>query len=581
MDTPFKLKVIFNNYGTDKEENLKVYSNIQEINFQDKNSTIKIKEYTPFKLSIENEGHKLYFDLFDLISDNRLQYDNKGHKYLENNKVTIVNSSESINSVIVPGYYHLKIVGEEVFHTVIEIVPKDFGDAEWKLLLDELLLENEALVKSLRNKTNSQLINTKTFNSDFISKLNYINSNYYSLINALNLIKENPKSVLAKEYRWIDKNMSPPTDELTISMHMKKPNKSDFLYSPKRKLQYDNNDNRWLKQSLFSLTKFLVKLIDDGKSEINKLSDEKLTLKYNHEKELIESNITELEKSLNNVHQLLYRVNIITKESWFKEVTISKRNYISHSLMHDNKYRTVYKWINDILNKENVIIYNSTLQYSWKRTDQLYELWSFMKIIKILLNDNYEIDEEWLQNKDLIEGNISEGSNFKLIKENIILSIYYDSEIAKDSKNTNLQNPLFTLEEKNKPDIRIDIYIDNYFVQSLPIEVKYRKLNKITHKTEGNIKQLKYYTSFKSLHQISILPERLKKGLKAVNELLVIYPNGGKEKKTSTVEKLFQELGLVFIELSPNKGLPELEKKMKEVIKSASENYQDYKKMFN
>ncbi|TDM20532.1 DUF2357 domain-containing protein [Macrococcoides canis] len=580
MDMPFNLVIKYTQGKIEYQKKLSCFSSINEINFEDGNSIFKVKEYTPFKLSIiSTDEYKLYFDLFDLIDDNNLMIDINGDKYLENNEIKIVDSSESINSIIVPGYYHIKIVGKETYHAVIEIIPKDFSLSEWKVLLDELLNENQELVKSLSNKTNSQLINTKQTNDDFISKINYIKSNHQILVNALNQIKENPKSTLIKEYRWLDKNISPPIDEHTISMHMKKPNKRDFLYSPKRVLNYDNKENRWLRKNLLFLSKFLDDLSKEISERIQNLRVELKEAKYSSEREWIETNINELKKSLNIVNRLIYRINMIRNEDWFKEISVSNKTIISYSLMKDNKYRTIYIWINEIFKRKNVIIYNNKLQYAWKRTDQLYEIWTFMKLIKLLVENNYYFEEEWEPNKLFIEGEITSDSKYKLKKENVELSVYYDSEVTDESKNTSLDNPLFTLERKNRPDIRIDIFIDGFFVQSIPIEIKYRKLYLITSKDKGNIEQMKSYTNFKSLHQLSALPYRMKKGLKPVNEVLVIYPNYQGGQKTTTLRKLSQEVGLEFIELSPSNGFDKMSFKIINLIDNAIENYFDYKKL--
>ncbi len=582
MDMPFNLEIKYTHGKIEYKKTISCFSSINEINFEDGNNITQVNEYTPFKLSITStDGYKLYFDLFDLIDDNNLIIDNNGDKYLENNEIKIVDSSESINSVIVPGYYHIKIVGKETYHTVIKIIPKDFNVSEWKVLLDELLVENQELVKSLSNKTNSQLINTRISNDDFVSKLNYIKSNHQILINALNQIKENPKSTLIKEYRWVDKNISPPIDELTISMHMKKPNKRDFLYSPKRILNYDNKENRWLRKSLIFLSKFLDDLSNEIIMRLQNLNAELKEVKFSYEFEWMEKNIKELEKSLNIVNRLIYRINMIRNENWFREISISNKVIISHSLMKDNRYRTIYIWINEIFKRKNVIIYNNKLQYAWKRTDQLYEIWTFMKLIKLLVENNYYFVEEWESNNLLLDGEIISDSKYKLKKENVDLSIYYDTHIPRDSKDTTLENPLFTLERKNRPDIRIDIFVDGFFVQSIPIEVKYRKLYLITSRDKGNIEQMKSYTNFKSLHQMSELPNRMKKGIKPVNEVLVIYPNSQGGQKTTTLNKLSQEVGLEFIELSPSNGFDKFSFKIINIIDNAIENYLDYKKLLN
>ena len=47
--------------------------------------------------------------------------------------------------------------------------------------------------------------------------------------------------------------------------------------------------------------------------------------------------------------------------------------------------------------------------------------------------------------------------------------------------------------KKNKPDIRIDIFVEDIYLKSIPIDAKYRKLKNITNDKKGSLKQLLAY----------------------------------------------------------------------------------------
>jgi len=579
MDIPFKLGInLYKNEFNQEFISLPVFENVNEINFENGTDIIKIKEYTPFSISINSlNNYRLYFDLFDVIESDILLEDELNNKYLYNNNIKIVDSADSIHSVIVPGYYHLKIKGEKSYHAIIEIIPKDFVKEEWKQILKDLMEENKGLVSSLTNQINSKLVSNKMKSNDLISKLNYIQSNWSVLATSLNLIYSNPKLLLVKNYSWIDKSMSPPVNDKSITMQMKKPYKINYLYSPKRTIVFNNNENKWLKNSIEQLKIYFEDTEKEVDNYIKILQMDKRKASYLNEIEYIENQLIALDASKNILSKLSHIIYRIKRQEWYQDISFTPIPHISYAIMNDNRYRTILKWLNEIYNKQNTLIYNENLRYAWKRTDELYEIWCLIKVIKILFDMGYKADSSWDENIKLINGDIKEGSKFRLTNNNINLNIYFGMSISNKVSTTTIDNPIYTTFSNNKPDIRIDLYIDDVFVQSIPIEIKYRKLHKITKKQKGNIEQLKAYAyNLVSIHHFKGYKDHVRNNQRVVKEVLVIYPNSSGSKNSRTIELLAEQDRLEFYELSPNFGMKKLRGKLEKIIENQKELCKDY-----
>lgn len=551
-----------------------LFKNMKDINFNNPNHILRIAEYTPFSIIFNRENNeKLYFDIFDIVYGIDFETDANGDLFTTKNKIKIVDTDESINSVIVPGYYHLKIVGEEIFHGIIEIIPKDLSEPQWKTMFEELQKESRLLVMSLNNKTNSSLVNAKIENDDLISKMNYLQANYNKLSDSLLQIKDNPRSTLEKEYKWLDKNISPPIDKNSLKMHMKKPNKRDYIYTANRKLNYDNKENRWLKSSINKIKNSLIlmeKEIKYKKFDLEKLLN--LT-NFNNEKSSILSNLNELDSINILINKLLTRILLVEKQEWYTTVSHVNNPIITSAILLDSKYRSISKWIDSFFKKQNILIFSENLQYSWKRTDELYEIWCFIKVLNILLKLNYTPVSGWIYDGTR-DTELKDGTRLKLINKDISISLYFNEVVKNNSTETSIDNPVFTTFKNNKPDIRLDIYIEGEFVKTLPIEVKYRRLNSIIRGKNNSISQLKSYSyNLRSKHHYMSFDSIFREHQSIVNELLVLFPQTRFNRPAQGLNTLIKDDKIEFLPVKPGQSLDILENKIKEVISKINDYY--------
>lgn len=135
-------------------------------------------------------------------------------------------------------------------------------------------------------------------------------------------------------------------------------------------------------------------------------------------------------------------------------------------------------------------------------------------------------------------------------------------------------NPLYTGNRKNKPDIRIDIFVGGIYLKSIPMEAKYRKLKNITDANQGALKQLlAYRDSPKSLLHLAGAKNIRKNNHTVITKVIILYPKD--TNSNSRTDILSIEHGLLFYEFGPNYIDSSLKTTLIDEINEAFEIYND------
>lgn len=108
------------------------------------------------------------------------------------------------------------------------------------------------------------------------NKINFIDKYFIKIINSVNQLIVNPRLTIQKNYKWVPKHTQPHVDKKTIKYSSKYPNKTQYLYTYKRVINYNISENMWLK----FVVEFLLKELNSiGKEIILKIENE--NYKYN------------------------------------------------------------------------------------------------------------------------------------------------------------------------------------------------------------------------------------------------------------------------------------------------------------
>lgn len=540
MDTLSNIKLIIHEGSKGEYHiNMNFFENIESINF--KKDIIKIKEY--HHVSIENSGDaKLYFDCFDVLEDRMLEKDEKGIKFLSNGRINLIDN-QKINNTLVPGYYLFKLKDKKEYFSVIEIEPKNLDYVEWKKLYTEVDNFINGLSRSLLNKTHAKMVKSRN-NSNIYEKINYLIENYAKLILSLNAIKNNPRQIVSKKYNWINKNTASLIDKNSIKKQGKSPHMKDFLYSYKRKIDYNISENIWLKTKLI----FLLSEINKIQLALNNINfEESIYKNINIRNDRITYNISSTSQKVSSIKKNI--INLL-EEEWLYYIKENLSTKPSKGALMNHNYNIIYKWVREFRKTELSVVFSKIIQNSWKRTDELYEIWCLIYLITSLIEKGYSPINGWIYSEEP-ELELYEGTIIKLKKDKITLNIHYNSIIKAKSNETSIEHPLYTKASNNKPDIRIDIFVCEIYLKSIPIDAKYRRLKNITGKKIGSLEQLLAYKDRpNSKFHLQGAKSYKRKNHRIINKVIVLFPRD--EKNSKTTSNLKEEFGIEFYELSPD-----------------------------
>jgi hypothetical protein len=175
----------------------------------------------------------------------------------------------------------------------------------------------------------------------------------------------------------------------------------------------------------------------------------------------------------------------------------------------------------------------------------------------------------WLFDKkedQLIIPMLKNGTCIEFKKDNCTLKLYYDAIVPSSSTKTNIRNnPIYTLENHNRPDARLDIYLDNKYMNSIIFEFKYRTIKSFWHKNSTtSYNQIISYRNGTYSKFTRGLPEKEAKERKAVSEVWVFHPTGKNENEKQMIDK--PDAGIKLIRLKPNEDYKNIVDELKNSI---------------
>lgn len=566
------LDIIVSNRYQEKVFNIKFKESIKDINFE--KDVLSFKEYHAMKFRHKSLDYKekIYFNGFDIIVDDILKIDKNGNSYLSNATLDIINyNSNNGQNVLVPGYYLLTLVNEKTKYAIIKIVPKDFNDEEWKSLYEDVNNYLNGLANSFINKNNIKVIQNKK-DSNLHDKINFINKYYIKITNSINQLIVNPRLTIQKKYNWVPKHTQPPIDKNTFKYSSKYPSRKHDLYTYKRIINVNIPENIWLK----SVLEFLLKEINSIDKEIT-LKIENETSKHNskYKSEIKKAKITKynLEQSKKNIVAIKNLIIKLRLTEWYNQVSYKNNIMPTQSSLMNKNYNFLYKWFVEF-NKSNLdFIFSEQVLNSWKKTDELYEIWCYINIIELIRSSGFIPVKGWIFNGD-IHNDLDEGTYVTMKREEVTLNIHYNALLKYKSSETDTINPLYTGNRKNKPDIRIDIFVGGIYLKSIPMEAKYRKLKNITDANQGALKQLlAYRDSPKSLLHLAGAKDIRKNNHTVITKVIILYPKD--TNSNSRTDILSIEHGLLFYEFGPNYIDSSLKTTLIDEINEAFEIYND------
>lgn len=566
MGLPFNVSINTRDF---RDLELAFFKDFEDI-FSNGNMIPEIKESSEINVKFisEEKTDKLYLrELDDFELNNRKDSGEDDLYFLPSQQNIIIFEHNKQNVPLVPGYYFFEVHSlSDKYFSAIKIIPKDLSSLQWENMRDEI----ESKVRGLsldfirRKRTERRNASDKVAPNDTFVKIKNLSEDIPAVLSSLEALKKEAKVKIRKDYSWKNNGSKAQIDFKTIKMMQKNPDRKGQLYSANRFLDYDTEENQWLKFILTHILRF-------SKNSIEYLDRILEVINKNFEKEVRFSNSNsqaqntfinsthnhrklEIEKLRKQFFSFYIYVNDFLGEKYFSSVSNRKSIFLPKTLVLSPKYNIVYKMYLKNIRTSNALHLDDSYNYFWRKTDLLYEIWTYIKTIDSLIEMGFVPESGWIFDYDSwVEPLpfLEDGTKVKMSRETTSVSVVFNEGLKGQSFRNTLDNPLKTSSNRKKPDIRIDLFDEQKYAGSIILDAKYKKLiNIISLRYDTNsLNQLRSYRNdpFSSIIDI---PDYLLSHIKPVASVFAIYPIS--EGKSSP--KDFDEQQLFFSELRPGYG---------------------------
>lgn len=597
MDIPFKLTCFlnkaeknFNSFSNDYEEalkNIEIYSlscnELQDMRIQ----FMSDKPTLDFWIEIMDMLPKETFDELEIETGRFNPSEKIRGMYL--NVASEFNPEKLEYSTLLPGIYKMVIRENKIekYFAFLKVESIRINEEQLLTMRNEVEDILSGLAKEVATKRKMGK-HEKEKEKGLIYKYHFLISNSDKIISNINQINKNPKFNLEKIYNLKQAGKSVRSDSVTIK------NSQTKTHIIHKNLSYDYilNYEIAINSKLKYIVNFLLNEIIQVESYLEKnitnlISDSIIQRKYNSPVEEIERKLEILYRHQMKVRQLKSNCSLILKQEWLSKVRINNNNVGNIHLVPN------YRVLNLLFNQMNQhgIQNNEPLEYyiySWKETSKLYEIWGFLKIILLLKNNqqlNISHAEGWIFDDRF-------GDRYPFLEPGTIITFKneyglklrfrYDAVISNSEDDTDiLADPLFTIENNNRPDFRLDVYQNEIYKGSIIADFKYRAREKLGNKNTyigNNVRgvgykvysQLLNYTYGKSFYlnkdPKSGDQKRKKKGEFSVKAVFGIFPKNLNTKNSVADFMIEDASNITRCAFSPGYGYERLIEEFIEII---------------
>lgn len=468
---------------------------------------------------------------------------------------------------LIPGFYQIVVdCGNSVYYALLSVKPKHVLEPAWVTMRDELelVLPGMAMDLVFRNLGVCQSPRMKLplppYN--FFAFL-VINKNFSQIMSSLTDLMTKANFRLKKHYVFKRIATGAVVDEFSLTRCLSRPSQSELVMSPIKDLNYDLPENRWAKV----IVQFMGKILDDFliaaqaygdvvQKDIKDLEcygDSSLK-----QRQVKGTTLQDLKGFCQRALKIKTAIKILESAHWYQELTPGQCDKPPVALFIDSRYGILYKLYRQIKRYETSVTHDKLYAFQWKSSAKLYELWCFVQIYKSLQNLGFEVRDGWMSaasadgDKVLIPS-LPSGAYTAFSQDNIIIRLHYDSFIPYTSDETDQDyKPLYISWIHNRPDIRLDVYIDALYSGSILMDSKYRRPTSFwnsqslrSHLRPKEMEQLNCYST--QCSSLYLYGDKKNENIRPVPEAWVLYP----AQMPSFNNRLYSDQRIRFLHLAP------------------------------
>ncbi|HEU4964143.1 MAG TPA: DUF2357 domain-containing protein [Bacilli bacterium] len=444
----------------------------------------------------EDEDARFYMDGLELLTERMgVEIDDLRQPYLmpETVPYELFRNNADEFYPLIPGYYRIRVAaGGEEYFSLVQVVPKQLTKTQWEIMRDELEEELTGLAQDLIRKNLGVGDAFLHFlPPEQLFRFLVIKKRFASVMAALSDLVTKVNYRIRKDYKVTPIDRAKGVDEVSVRYRLTHPEDQELLKTPVRVVDYDLPENRWIKRMVHVLSRYLEEIeasvltyrgsVERELAEIapfyaGRREEDAAVLR---EKKRVSRDLYEYSEMARKMKNSLQFIKLAP---WYEQVSQSNHLTGSPVLMYDARYRALFQLYRELQMDSFEVALDSTYAYQWKRTDQLYEIWGFLRICKALSrNLGYEPVGGWIYNADF-DGNrlliptLPPDTTIVMEHEDIRLHLVYNSVLPSESgETTAAHKPVYMLNKfHDRPDGRMDIYKDGIYAGSITLEFKYR-----------------------------------------------------------------------------------------------------------
>lgn len=388
---------------------------------------------------------------------------------------------------LVPGYYVLTVEGGgRSWYGLMEITPKYMGKQSWQDMRDELTDEIRTLSFDFMKKNihiSKALEGVLGLNASMLLRFYTISSESSVVLSVLDELSHTANARMVLRLKQIRQEEGRRPDPHIRPQHVKERPGAERMPALRAEITRDVEENRFAKSILLALDHILQQFLEEIDGPIRRLEEKQAELRkytWGLEYKTGEKALSRLSLYRRRARRIKDSISRVSRAPWFEEAGTAVEGEVPMTVFMDPRYSVLYRLYKNLSDPAQSLDVSSFYQFQWKRTDKLYEMWSFLQFIKALTAKGWELEEGISVIRE--EGryrlsSLESGTEIKLRREGEEVHLTYDGILPASSADTDRENhPLYTNNSHRQPDLRLDYYKGGLYYGSLVADFKYRDL---------------------------------------------------------------------------------------------------------
>ena len=446
-------------------------------------ATVFIRENEGVELLFESAdaGARLYLPCLDVAGDaGRVLHDDAGD-YIAPSAEPFRLCGAGKEGLLVERMAFFVLAEGTRYYGSFEVAPRQLDHSEWKIMQQELEAEFEGLSRSWkkgqagRGIGGEQALPLRAFRD-----LERLETEESQLFAALLEIREQPCYEIKTVYEKEPIEAGGRLDEKSLRADLARGGVSHVQLIPKKCLDYDIPENRMLR---IMADTFAAKLTEFSR--------------YTEDPQLSGGRMYAFTKTVRRYRHIL---EALRSSHWYQTVSMTELYTVPQGILSDSRYYMVYR-LHLALKRDHLgVTMQELYRLSYQKSSLLYELWCYFKLQHVL----EEFATETIREESYAVGeggglSLRDGSRVGFENDTARFTLVYNQTLEQRNRDTE-RDPLYFATDHNgsshnHPDLLLHIFSKRtgWYVGSIILECKYRKISQIWSGKRSSLGQLETY----------------------------------------------------------------------------------------